>query len=297
MLPTYQQIISCHQLHDLLFSTATKKSKVDLEKPLTHLILLDASIPPVGHMQRPEKHWPNFKLPNAQRFDLNKNFSDLSNPLPHTMPQTEQFQQQARALGVTKSTQIIVYDDQGLFSAARAWYMFKAMGHNNIAVLDGGLPAWLESGFPVSSGKSSPPVSGNFTANFCKEYFCSSQYILKQLDSGENLIIDARANDRFEGMVAEPRKGIRSGHIPNSVNLPFSELLKHGVLLPKSILEEKFKKINNQRKPMILSCGSGVTACVLALTAEICGYKKLKVYDGSWSEWGADSKLPIISAE
>jgi thiosulfate/3-mercaptopyruvate sulfurtransferase len=295
MLSAYQQIVSCQQLHDLLFST--DNLTVDLKKQPSNIILLDASIPPVGKMGSPVKHWPNFALPNAKRFDLNKNFSDLSNSLPHTMPSVEYFQQQAQALGVMNDSQIIVYDDQGLFSAARAWYMFRAMGHKNVAVLDGGLPAWLELDYPVSSGLSYSIESGNFTAKFYKEYFCSSQDIFQQLDTTELLVIDARAKDRFEGKVAEPREGIRRGHIPHSVNLPFSDLLKNGLLLPKNILEEKFKKINPQDKPMIMSCGSGVTACVLALVAEMCAYKKLQVYDGSWSDWGGDHQLPVVTSK
>jgi thiosulfate/3-mercaptopyruvate sulfurtransferase len=295
MLSAYQQIVSCQQLHDLLFST--DNLTVDPKKKPSNIILLDASIPPVGKMRSPVKHWPNFALPNAKRFDLNKNFSDLSNPLPHTMPSVEYFQQQAQALGVMNDSQIIVYDDQGLFSAARAWYMFRAMGHKNVAVLDGGLPAWLELDYPVSSVLYDSTESGNFTAKFYQEYFCSSQDIFQQLDTTELLVIDARAKDRFEGKVAEPREGIRRGHIPHSVNLPFSDLLKNGVLLPKNILEEKFKKINPQDKPMIMSCGSGVTACVLALVAEMCAYKHLQVYDGSWSEWGGDHQLPVVTSK
>jgi thiosulfate/3-mercaptopyruvate sulfurtransferase len=295
MLSAYQQIVSCQQLHDLLFST--DNLTVDPKKQPSNIILLDASIPPVGKMRSPVKHWPNFALPNAKRFDLNKNFSDLSNPLPHTMPSVEYFQQQAQALGVMNDSQIIVYDDQGLFSAARAWYMFRAMGHKNVAVLDGGLPAWLELDYPVSSVLYDSTESGNFTAKFYQEYFCSSQDIFQQLDTTDLLVIDARAKDRFEGKVAEPREGIRRGHIPHSVNLPFSDLLKNGVLLPKNILEEKFKKINPQDKPMIMSCGSGVTACVLALVAEMCAYKHLQVYDGSWSEWGGDHQLPVVTSK
>jgi len=296
MLPTYQQIISCQQLHDLIFST-TSCSITNLDKPLKKVIILDASIPPVGKMHLPEKQWPDFSLPYAQRFDLNKNFSNLSSLLPHTMPDAEHFQQQVRNLGICSDSQIVVYDDQGLFSSARAWYMFKAMGHQNVAVLDGGLPAWHESGFPVYSASLSSIERGNFIAKFNQESFCSGQFVFNQLNSNENLIIDARANARFKGQVAEPRKGIRKGHIPNSVNLPFNDLLINGKLLPKNILVEKFKKINCQNKPMLMSCGSGVTACILALVAEICGYEQFKVYDGSWSEWGADQKFPVICTQ
>lgn len=292
MPSTFQQIISCHQLHDLLFSPLHLTG--DSAKSLSNIILLDASIPPVGNMRSPEKKWPDFTLPYTKRFDLNKNFSDLSNPLPHTMPSAEHFQQQARALGVMTDSQIVVYDDQGLFSAARAWYMFRAMGHENVAVLDGGLPAWLVSGYRVSSATSSVTSRGNFIATFCKEYFYSSQNIEHNLNSQEYLIVDARAKERFEGNVAEPREGIRSGHIPSSVNLPFSDLSHDGCLHAKNILKEKFNAINSENKPMVMSCGSGVTACVLALTAEMCGYKHVKVYDGSWSEWGAGDYFPVV---
>ncbi|WP_170246313.1 sulfurtransferase [Colwellia hornerae] len=292
MPSTFQQIISCRQLHELLFSPLDLTG--DSVKPFSNILLLDASIPPVGNMCSPEKQWPDFTLPYAKRFDLNKNFSDLSNPLPHTMPSAEHFQQQARALGVMTDSQIVVYDDQGLFSAARAWYMFRAMGHKNVAVLDGGLPAWLASGYSVSSAASFVTDSGNFTATFCKEYFFSSQNIVSNLNAQEHLIVDARAKERFKGKVAEPREGIRSGHIPCSVNLPFSDLSYNGHLLAKNILAERFKAINSPGKPMVMSCGSGVTACVLALTAEMCGYKQVKVYDGSWSEWGAGAYFPVV---
>jgi thiosulfate/3-mercaptopyruvate sulfurtransferase len=297
MPTTYQQIISCHQLHELLYPTGVSSPAVDTKIPQTNLIILDASIPPVGKMKQPKQQWPNYALPSAQRFDLNEKFSDVSNPLPHTMPGMKQFQQQARALGVMSDAQIVVYDDQGLFSAARAWYMFRSMGHKNVAVLDGGLPAWLKLGFPVSPSKNPTIEIGNFTAEFYSNYFCNGQYIFEHLNSTDNLVVDARINTRFEGLVAEPRKGMRRGHIPNSVNLPFSDLLENGELLPKSALIRQFKKINNMKKPMIMSCGSGVTACVLALAADICGYKQINVYDGSWSEWGVNQRYPVITAK
>jgi thiosulfate/3-mercaptopyruvate sulfurtransferase len=291
-MPTdYQTILSCQQLHDLL------------PKPLqsafnSNLILLDASIPPVGKMPTPSKHWPAFTIASSQRFDLNKNFSDLSSSLPHTMPSAEQFQQQARALGINNDAQIVVFDDQGVFSAARAWYMFKSMGHKNVAVLDGGLPAWLEHNLTVSPAELGlAKKEGNFNAKLSTEYFCTHQAVHKHLFLTEQLIVDARAAARFEGRVAEPRKGIRSGHMPNAVNLVFSDLLDEGQLLPIVKLREKFQQVNKENKPMIMSCGSGVTACVLALAAELCGYDQIKVYDGSWSEWGLNAGLPIVTGK
>lgn len=296
----FQQLISCTDLHAILGHK--------------DLVVLDASISPVGNMKAPLWSWPEHSIVNARRFDLNQDFSDHECNLPHTMPSALNFERAAQALGINQQSQIVVYDDLGLFSAARAWYMFRAMGHKNVAVLDGGLPCWLALNKPSSSvlnevtndylntsntdnqkcGKNN--AKGNFVAQAQTNYFCDWREVEKQVHSREQLILDARARDRFSGLTGEPRVGVRSGHIPNSKNLPYSKLFysasattasRYGLLKSPDELTEIFKNINTSNKPMIMSCGSGVTACILALAAEICDLKQVRVYDGSWSEWGS----------
>ena len=252
-------------------------------------------------MAAPENSWPEYRIPSARRFDLNKDFSDPSSTLPHTMPTSEHFEQAAKALGINQQSQIVVYDDLGLFSAARAWYMFRAMGHKNIAVLDGGLPYWLKLKKPIDERSNfiddTPKVvAGNFVAKAQVDFFCNWQDVEAQTRSKVNLILDARANRRFTGADAEPRSGVRSGHMPNAKNLPYNDLLTHGRLKSPDELAEIFTDINTDKKAMIMTCGSGVTACVLALAADIVNIKDVRVYDGSWSEWGSLTHTEVVTS-
>ncbi|ARD44712.1 sulfurtransferase [Colwellia sp. PAMC 21821] len=283
----FQQLISCVDLHAMLGSK--------------DLVVLDASIPPVGNMAAPEYSWPDFRIPGARRFDLNEDFSDLSSTLPHSMPTMSHFEQAAKALGINQQSQIVVYDDLGLFSAARAWYMFRSMGHKNIAVLDGGLPYWLKLKKPVAElpsaiNETKKQSIGNFIAKAQSDFFCDWRDVEVQTQSQEELILDARANRRFKGLDAEPRAGVRSGHMPNAKNLPYNDLLKQGLFKSSEELTKIFTDINVNEKAMIMSCGSGVTACVLALAADIVGLKGVRVYDGSWSEWGTLPNTEVVTS-
>jgi thiosulfate/3-mercaptopyruvate sulfurtransferase len=281
----FQQLISCIDLHAILDHK--------------DLVVLDASIPPVGDMQAPAHSWPACCIPKARRFDLNRDFSAPNSDMPHTMPSAVHFERAAQTLGINKQSQIVIYDDLGLFSAARAWYMFRAMGHKNVAVLDGGLPYWLTLNKPTSVATEytehgefgKPGIKGDFAAEAQAGYFCDWREVEKQTHQQAELILDARGSDRFLGIVAEPRVGVRGGHMPNSINLPYSELFtgaeNHGLLKSPDELKKIFKHLNVADQPMIMSCGSGVTACILAFAAEISGFNDVRVYDGSWTEWGS----------
>ena len=199
--------------------------------------------------------------------------------------------------GVNNDSFIVVYEDGGLFSAARAWWMFKAMGHHNVKILSGGLKKWLEYGYDVQQSYSEAVSAGDFAASYNCEYFINSQQVLNAIDDPNTLLLDARAYKRFTGEESEPRKGMRSGHIPNSRSLPFMDLLNEGEAKPLTEIKAIFNDVVGDVQQLQFSCGSGITACALALLATECGYKNLSVYDGSWSEWGASDSFPIATNE
>lgn len=269
---------------------------ISIEKPLvsvqwlnkninaSNIIILDASIKKVtGDGVEHETG----QIPTALFFDIKNAFSEVSAPFPNTVPSEAQFTQAAQHLGINKDSAIVVYDDKGIYSSARAWYLFKAFGFNNVAVLDGGLPEWEQSGFPVEPKRDLERSSGDFEAIYNPNYFNFFSDIKRISNDSNCLILDARSSKRFEGLVDEPRKGLRSGHIPNSVNLPFANLLDGNCLKTQTELKTIFKELRVSDRSLVFSCGSGITACILALVAEISGYTDLSVYDGSWTEYGS----------
>jgi len=262
---------------------------------LKNLIIFDASIAKVTHQQLKKK--PDKKqIKKARFFDIKKEFSNSNNPFPNTLLSPNKFEEKAQKIGVNQHSIIVVYDDLGIYSSARVWWMFKAMGHKNIAVLDGGFPKWLEANYPIEDSsklKNQKIKKGNFKVNFNASFFCKKQEILKAITNQHQQIIDARSNGRFLGLTPEPRKDVRNGHIPTAVSLPYSELLDDGKLKSIKEIKQKFNSLEAENKQLIFSCGSGVTACVLALAATIVGYTNLSVYDGSWTEWGSLFELPI----
>ena len=226
------------------------------------------------------------QIKNARFLDLKNKFSATKAEFPNTLPSLEIFSEAARELGINKNSIIVVYDSVGIYSSARVWSMFKAMGHHNIAVLDGGFPAWIAAAFPTEDVQEYSGNKGDFISDYNSTFFCNYNDVLDAITDANTLILDARAVARFNGTVPEPRKGLRSGHIPNAVSLPYATLQEGGKMKTKEELEKLFKRVEAADKKLIFSCGSGITACVLALGAEIIGIKNTTVYDGSWTEWG-----------
>lgn len=227
-------------------------------------------------------------IPDARFFDLEA-VSDRENPLPHMAPPPEIFAEAVGGLGISHDDPVVIYDRQGLFSAARVWWTFRLMGHEKVQVLLGGLPAWQAAGLPVESG--APVVSPViYTPNPRPELSINSNELRKILETGDYVIIDARAAQRFAGTVPEPRPGLRPGHIPGSLNLPFSDLITDGALKPVNELKSLFARLGlSQDRAVITTCGSGVTAAIVALALDEAGYDKVRLYDGSWAEWGQES--------
>ena len=247
------------------------------------LVLLNATLPKVTGSDSPPEIQ---QIPGTRLFDIKNKFSNTLAPFPNTLPSEEQFNEEAQNLGIDNDSILVVYDDYGFYSCARAWWLFKAFGHQQVAILDGGLTAWKTAGLPLEEKQHHSFKKGNFKGTYNPQAFQFFNDIQSLKDDANSLIVDARTKDRFEGLLPEPREGLRSGHIPNSVNLPFQQLLSGNQMKSPTELKAMFEHLNPQNKKMVFSCGSGVTACILALGAELSGYENLSVYDGSWTEYG-----------
>ncbi|WP_299104930.1 sulfurtransferase [uncultured Tenacibaculum sp.] len=267
-------------------------SKEWLHENLQHenLIVLNATIQKVG--TKKEEEIDKQQIPGTIFFDLKNVFLDKEAEYPNTIPSEKHFQREVQKLGINYNSCIVVYDDIGVYSSPRVWWLFNVFGFKNIAVLNGGLKEWISAGYKTEPPKQIERLEGNFEASFSKDLYASAEEVLKSLKKDVS-ILDARSKGRFNATSPEPREDLRGGHIPNSFSLPYSVLQEEGKMKPIEELKKLYIDSNPENKEMIFTCGSGITACILALGAQASGYTNYKVYDGSWTEWASRLELPI----
>ncbi len=264
----------------------------ELGKP--GLVVFDATKylpnePKDGHAEFLAAH-----IPGARYFDIDA-IAYTDTDLPHMVPTPGRFGKLMSQLGVGNDSRVVFYDQKGLASAARGWWLMGLFGHDNAAVLDGGLPKWVKQGRATQSGESPAPTPTAFRPDYRAARLRGVGDVLRNVDTCTELVLDARAAGRFTGATPEPRAGMRSGHIPGSANVPYTELLNaDGTFLPVEAVRARFAQagVDANSRP-VTSCGSGVTACILTLGLRLSGLPEGAVYDGSWTEWGGRADTPV----
>lgn len=258
--------------------------------------IVDGSFFLPAQKRDPKAEYVQKHIPGAVFFDIDE-IADTDSPLPHMLPSPEKFSARVRKLGLGDGNRIVVYDTSPMTGACRVWWMFRAMGHKDVAVLDGGLPKWEAEGRPVTDDPTAPR-DRHFTARLDNTLVRSIDDVRGLLDSKREQVVDARAAGRFRGETPEPRAGLRSGHMPGAFNLPYTDLLdsKTGTMLPAEQIKARIAAagIDPARK-VTASCGSGVTACVIGLALYLTGAPEAAIYDGSWTEWGGRADTPIVT--
>ena len=262
---------------------------------------LDATYFLPAMKRNPRAEYQRAHIPGAGFFDIDA-VSDRASSLPHMLPSPEAFAAAVGALGVGNGNRVVVYDGLGLMSAARAWWMFRVFGHDDVAVLNGGLPKWRGEGWPVTDARTRHAAT-SFTARYRPELVTGIGEIRDRVATGAPKLVDGRAAERFSGAAEEVWPGRRRGHIPGSHNLPYTDLIdpERKTLLPADAIRDRFAAAGvdldrHGERRWSCSCGSGITACAVALGAFLIGYPDVAVYDGSWAEWGLPGDTPVATA-
>ncbi len=269
----------------------------ELGKP--DLAVFDATKYLPNEPQDGREEFATARIPGARYFDIDE-VADPDGDLPHMVPSPARFARLMAAMGVSNDSRVVFYDQKGLASAARGWWLMRLFGHEKAAVLDGGLPKWRREGRPTESGEPPAPPPGRFVPDFRTDRvkgIGDIKRIVRQ-GGGEALILDARSKGRFDGSAPELRPGLPSGHMPGAANLPYAELLNpDGTMLDPAALRARFEAAGVEaERPVVASCGSGVTACILTLGLLRAGFPEAAVYDGSWTEWASRPETPKATA-
>lgn len=266
-----------------------------LAERLGEVAVVDATLPKVGQPGHGRDSYDAGHIPGAVFFDIN-GVADLTTDLPHMLPTPQAFAEAAADLGLSRDEPVVVYDAHGVYSAPRVWWTLRTMGFPEVYVLNGGLPAWIAEGRPIETTPAGP-AHGDVGPRFEPALVRDLVSVRAALEGGAAQVVDARPAARFRGEAAEPRPGLRSGHMPGALNLPFDQVTTpDGRLKPAAELRQAFEAAGvDLGRPIITTCGSGVTASTLALALARLGREDVAVYDGSWSEWGGHPDVPVVT--